>query len=706
MKLGMARFKQGMTGLALVSVVGFVAIGTVGGGAATAKPHSMSQGALCDGADATIQAPTGKGQGPVKTESGKKLAAGSTPTEIAEYWAEHAKEAVAGHILDLGIGAVTNLIGLEGDPNAEVLAKLDQIKLQLDNIESRLKDVQGALTDLLKKFDEKDFQDRMGRICSAMIDQERLYRVYYVPMVQAAVALGDAKSSTPPTADKVPDKCDFIDPDTKKCPTPQRLAELTRKGFVDYYTTNARVLSKQVSDLHLALMPRSEPGSVLTSLGAILLHSRFLTHSQSEKLRGLYDQIRNTDALASWMLVEFDASQPGNAWVHDAQSYLTNATNEEGALPPIIPDDALIDLGTQAPQAPATATTNKPMWQPASPDDKAWFPGYGGVPQVTAVDNTISALNASGGFRDWKVPSKAQLLRLTQDCSKNPCSGSNLPSGSNIYAYLRDLDPNSALWQTVFCNQSNASLTCANAPAHRFVWSSDTGAEHLRCGYTIIPASEASRFYPERIGMLMAAKDPANANSWERIPKLPDKVPGYGLQDPRISYPLCDSYTTARLQDRTNWGVVFATRTTEPAQTVGTSNPPHDLNPTSCVDYMDQKLPTPCTDAGQSLAPRPPCAGEAPTIVGTNEPDKLTGTGGEDVIVARGGDDTVTGLGGDDVVCGGGGADVLRGGGGDDDLRAQGGDDRLSGGSGDDVQNGGAGEDDCRGGGSDRRHHC
>ena len=64
--------------------------------------------------------------------------------------------------------------------------------------------------------------------------------------------------------------------------------------------------------------------------------------------------------------------------------------------------------------------------------------------------------------------------------------------------------------------------------------------------------------------MLMAAKDPANANSWERIPKLPDKVPGYGLQYPRISYPLCDSYTTARLQDRTNW--VWCSRPAPPSR--------------------------------------------------------------------------------------------------------------------------------------------
>jgi Ca2+-binding RTX toxin-like protein len=92
------------------------------------------------------------------------------------------------------------------------------------------------------------------------------------------------------------------------------------------------------------------------------------------------------------------------------------------------------------------------------------------------------------------------------------------------------------------------------------------------------------------------------------------------------------------------------------------------------------------------------CAGQQPTIVGTDGPDDLRGTNGDDVIAAGGGDDRVVGLRGDDRVCGGAGADLIRGRGGDDLLR---------GGSGRDELRGGGGSNRCRGGmGSDSEHRC
>ena len=87
-----------------------------------------------------------------------------------------------------------------------------------------------------------------------------------------------------------------------------------------------------------------------------------------------------------------------------------------------------------------------------------------------------------------------------------------MPPGSDIYAYLRDLNPSDALWQSVFCDQ--VKVSCATGQ-HRFLWSSDTSEEHMECGYTLIPPfgvhDVASRFYPEYIGWLLASKDPANA---------------------------------------------------------------------------------------------------------------------------------------------------------------------------------------------------
>ena len=52
------------------------------------------------------------------------------------------------------------------------------------------------------------------------------------------------------------------------------------------------------------------------------------------------------------------------------------------------------------------------------------------------------------------------------------------------------------------------------------------------------------------------------------------------------------------------------------------------------------------TGAAGKGKPLRDCAGQTPTIVGTNGPDTLTGTPGDDVIAAGAGKDSVTGEGG------------------------------------------------------------
>jgi DNA-binding beta-propeller fold protein YncE len=87
------------------------------------------------------------------------------------------------------------------------------------------------------------------------------------------------------------------------------------------------------------------------------------------------------------------------------------------------------------------------------------------------------------------------------------------------------------------------------------------------------------------------------------------------------------------------------------------------------------------------------CAGQVPTIIGTDKRDVLRGSGFGDVILALGGKDRIRGLGGNDVVCGGPGKDKLFGGAGRDRLLGQAGKDLLAGGKGKDRLRGGPGRD-------------
>jgi Ca2+-binding RTX toxin-like protein len=109
------------------------------------------------------------------------------------------------------------------------------------------------------------------------------------------------------------------------------------------------------------------------------------------------------------------------------------------------------------------------------------------------------------------------------------------------------------------------------------------------------------------------------------------------------------------------------------------------IGPLDSFDVDDVSLTT--------VDPVPPCAGRAPTAVGTAGADKMTGTPAAAVIDALGGNDTVKALGGNDVVCGGPGKDTLKGGGGKDRLLGQKGKDNLKGGKGKDTCKGAQGRD-------------
>jgi hypothetical protein len=101
---------------------------------------------------------------------------------------------------------------------------------------------------------------------------------------------------------------------------------------------------------------------------------------------------------------------------------------------------------------------------------------------------------------------------------------------------------------------------------------------------------------------------------------------------------------------------------------------------TACASGAVPEPAPPPGDGPSAEAKR--CRGEAATVVGTADGERLRGTAGADVIFARGGDDRIKAGGGADVVCAGAGADRAKGGGGADRLFGGRGADRLSGGPG------------------------
>jgi len=99
--------------------------------------------------------------------------------------------------------------------------------------------------------------------------------------------------------------------------------------------------------------------------------------------------------------------------------------------------------------------------------------------------------------------------------------------------------------------------------------------------------------------------------------------------------------------------------------------------------------------AAPSAEDDPRCRGRIPTIMGSDENDRLQGSDSRDVIFAGEGDDEIHASLGNDLVCGGPGADLVRGGRGNDTVDGGAGSgDRVVGDLGDDHLMGGPGEHD------------
>jgi hypothetical protein len=144
-----------------------------------------------------------------------------------------------------------------------------------------------------------------------------------------------------------------------------------------------------------------------------------VTAQQSKVLADLATVFTEYEALALWMKAEYTAAKnpdllPGlitteiDGW-HAA---------EQASMPPAIPDDAVVDLGTIA--STTTSTAGKPMWIPQrqAAANSGNFPAFtwrpGDTTDARGVDQALARLNTSapGAFTDWRVPTKAQAATL------------------------------------------------------------------------------------------------------------------------------------------------------------------------------------------------------------------------------------------------------------------------------------------------------
>ena len=652
----------------------------------TAAPAQAAGGSSCSG------------QARVSLSSPAAQTSRVSSWDVAKWFGDKAGGALAGRAVNMAFDAFARATGLEKilpeTDAAKAVRLLEGIKGQLDDISERIDELSASVGQLISEERQYHLDSALSTLCSITTKQQVLFEQQYVPLVRAGTALVEILAGPNPQA---------ADAQPANGLSPRVKFERLRADFIRVYESKQLDLEAGIKEIHAALVPGSLQTSVLAAYGQVLMGKRFLTREDSERLRSLYSDLADSAALASWMAAEFRASSPENdeALLNVFKTYVHNRDDEVENLPLMIPPGVVIDLG----QANGTTTNGKPVWFPPEDEDVAWLPsnkGWG-IDAIDDVGKVINALNdpkAVGRIRGggWAVPTKAQLTALLSDgCIADPanpaktingaCKNAVGPkTGTTVAGYLQRLQPDDRIWQQLFC-QSGPQRDCApgagpgagGVPPHAFIWTSEAIGQKMKCGWTIIPPAQSSRWYATYSGF----RTTATGASQGLFPPLPEKAPGYGLQNESIALNMCNAYFSeltrgvpSRKIPPSPWvsGIVLATRNTGA----------DDLNSVNGIDYMAQRSPR--------------CGGRPATIVGTGQGDNLRGTSGRDVIVARAGDDVVRALGGNDLVCGNAGDDLVTGGRGHDRLFGQRGDDRLHGQRGNDVVRGGPGENFLSGG--------
>ncbi len=446
--------------------------------------------------------------------------AGSTPTSVATMLLEKA----GGVAASKGVGFVISAMGLnslfpDGDGQ-----QLDEIKRQLDAISTKLDEVSRSLASLTGQFAQAELTAQLTALRDESRDVTVLYKEQFMPMLAAAAAHEEAKESG--DQQRIDDA----------------FAQLIRRRnqfYVAYDRLGASSLAGKISD---RLVP-GEATSALSSKGLVMLTrqgSRYYTAADSAQIRVLYENFAEYEALAAWMRMErwipSDPPPPGDTkegylpnFENARKEYLDQTREEHAGLPPVIPEDVVIDAG------PGQRSMNgATMWLPVAeaaryrPDDR----GPGTVPVL------LDELNAdpTRSYGDWQIPANADLTALL--------SGFTPAAGTTPGTYLAALNPSSDEWQQI-----------ADDTPWPYVWSRNTVSFQVRCYYDA-PAPGPPRTYTERLQNAVGTSTPTAV--WGGRPALPTRLTTR-TSDRRG--PNCDTLLSAIYDGPTALGGVLAART-------------------------------------------------------------------------------------------------------------------------------------------------
>lgn len=407
-----------------------------------------------------------------------------TPTGVAKWLAEKALGAGA----TKGAGFLLTELGLNSVIPDGNTRQLNELKKMLEQMSAQLWQIQAGIDALLADVALGDLRtdirelDRLANRILVLFDD------YFRPMVTAANAYQEAKASG----------------DTALAE--QRFEQLVRARnffYQQFDVLNAGELHGNISSV---LRPSSSAESVLAAKGRALMAAksgRYLTTEDSQQIRTLYGYYAEYEALAAWMRMERwlpSTPEPTNNAPGDEirfnnarTAYLRDTALEHASLPPMIPEDVVIDVGA----TPRSTTNGATMLVPVA-SGNVHRPGYANRGMVPSLIDTLNA-DTLRSYGDWRVPSRKELTSLLADFTP--------AAGTTPNTYLVTQNETNAKWKAI-----------AGPNPWPFLWSNDVVNAPLVCAQLFGGASSI------KVPMYDAVTTATASPIWGVKPTLPEKA--------------------------------------------------------------------------------------------------------------------------------------------------------------------------------------
>ncbi len=345
-------------------------------------------------------------------------------------------KAAASRIGGAAFGFVMSRLGL-GD---QTPAQMREISEQLRQVNAKLDRLQVTADDIRRRVDEAAFTNLMIRFKDLRADVESIHTNGMQEVALAAENLASVMSS--PT-------------------TPEQVAEarecLQQKQEHFRVFAGRKGADNNVEKITNLMSSVATEDELVTGYGRLLLHrNRYLSRTQSQALRELYDYLEQYQALAAiqraeWQVAEgkaVDTIAASNARFYSEIGLRPGTIQTQRAsLPDPIPEGAVIDVGTGA-----DTTIGKTMFFPLGgvdngpkemtwrdPDLQGWFTGSAEAPRVAAeFDGRFPPLGRAA-WKNWQIINAPQWGSLIAGKKESELGSAYLNSVFNLASGIEGL---------------------------------------------------------------------------------------------------------------------------------------------------------------------------------------------------------------------------------------------------------------------------